>query len=1030
MNKLISRFLISVFFFINLSYTSSLFAQTDEKCDKEKFSEIINDYTSLYQQKKNFLETILSGNYSGNFKPEFFFPADITNKEIRIAYIEELQNESLFDFKEKFPDCTEIALLSQELEELNETYQQYNQLQLQFLSLPEEQQRTLVDSNSTEYQPDSLADQIQLLALNENLELRMLWLKKDRLTSQKWESSDPVEMRILGQLIHLVHLQIKLTQLLHKVSVDYLDHHKNFSLYLQQIKDFENELRLKENSNNTLNNFHNLNLLWRTIVDTGVNKAGSYMSSASNKIPDIPEQSVLIEQPLHKDVVTQYKYEHKRLTFKNKTIYLLIAEGEKNEIKSYDLLIRSISSVRSAYILHLRNKNELKITAFDTDNLQDLRRELMIVPYRLVTLVKSRWIDIRQNAERGIRGLYGLMQTILNILLVFALPFGGVIFLRLISRWIENSRKQIMKEKKPAKHKVRYALFLKFIHPYVPFLLAYMSIIVAETLLTFTYFEELITILPYIKMYIYYRIFLIFFDTNLKRISLKSDILVSGEHETKINQTGKSLGLFFLAVFFILHSLETSVGRAYIYIISETVIYVCSLGMIIAFTIFWKKEILAAVSHTFHNKLFLHLRKAAEGVAGIFLLIPLLLILTISKALGFIIVQLSKMEFTKKSMARIFRKKAEASGAEIQMADIEAMPEEYRKLFTLNVPKEDDIWIYPHTKDLENALAVIKQWISGKSDEGSLAFFGEKGTGKSSLMELVSRKVSDIDSKVIVRKCLMTEKLRSQTDMINFLEKALETNLHTGIDSLTALDEQDKRTLLFIDDAHNAFTGTPGGFEAYKYLVRIVNSRIRNLFICATFNIHSWIYLEGVFYNNRYFRNIVKMSPWKDEDIKKLIMTRNQKAGVRLKFDKIISASLLSSEIESRTNIENRFFSLLWEQSGGNPRAALYTWLSCLTPGKYYYGVGLPVDPRSDIFSDIQSEALFIYAAIIKHENLTSSQIHEVTDIERGMIKYAVKLGTERDFLYRDEDGRYRINPAYHGAAVNFLKQRNMLYEN
>lgn len=58
-------------------------------------------------------------------------------------------------------------------------------------------------------------------------------------------------------------------------------------------------------------------------------------------------------------------------------------------------------------------------------------------------------------------------------------------------------------------------------------------------------------------------------------------------------------------------------------------------------------------------------------------------------------------------MVRIFRKKAEASGAEIQIADIEAIPEEYRKLFTLNVPKEEDIWIYPHTKDLENALAAI-----------------------------------------------------------------------------------------------------------------------------------------------------------------------------------------------------------------------------------------------------------------------------------------------------------------------------------
>jgi hypothetical protein len=44
------------------------------------------------------------------------------------------------------------------------------------------------------------------------------------------------------------------------------------------------------------------------------------------------------------------------------------------------------------------------------------------------------------------------------------------------------------------------------------------------------------------------------------------------------------------------------------------------------------------------------------------------------------------------------------------------------------------------------------------------------------------------------------------------------------------------------------------------------------------------------------------------------------------------------------------------------------------------------------------------------------------------MLEYAVKIGMERDFLYRSEKGRYRINPSYHNLVINYLIERNLLY--
>ena len=61
---------------------------------------------------------------------------------------------------------------------------------------------------------------------------------------------------------------------------------------------------------------------------------------------------------------------------------------------------------------------------------------------------------------------------------------------------------------------------------------------------------------------------------------------------------------------------------------------------------------------------------------------------------------------------------------------------------------------------------------------------------------------------------------------------------------------------------------------------------------------------------------------------------------------------------------------------------------------------------------------------------LTIEEAARTTELPIGPVEYAFKVGIERDFLYRSEKGRYRVNPWWHVTVVNFLQDRNLLYVN
>jgi len=237
-------------------------------------------------------------------------------------------------------------------------------------------------------------------------------------------------------------------------------------------------------------------------------------------------------------------------------------------------------------------------------------------------------------------------------------------------------------------------------------------------------------------------------------------------------------------------------------------------------------------------------------------------------------------------------------------------------------------------------------------------------------------------------------------------------------------------TVLLIDDAQNLFLGELGGFEGYRAFAELMNSGTDHLFWCVTFNLRSWHYLRAVFGGMPLFRRAIEINDFSEKDIMSLVMVRHRRTDAHLAYDEIIRATQSEEDYIGEHHVEKQFFRLLWGQSNGNPRAALMLWTTSLhqLPNNRLK-VGLPKYPKVTISEDWGDEALFVYAAIMRHENLNIKEVISVTSLPENIVINALGTGYDNNLLSCGVNGRYRITPIAQFSLTQLLLRKNFIYE-
>jgi hypothetical protein len=188
----------------------------------------------------------------------------------------------------------------------------------------------------------------------------------------------------------------------------------------------------------------------------------------------------------------------------------------------------------------------------------------------------------------------------------------------------------------------------------------------------------------------------------------------------------------------------------------------------------------------------------------------------------------------------------------------------------------------------------------------------------------------------------------------------------------------------------------------------------------------SWKYLRSAQPQRSWFRDVIELSSWSDDEISQLIMARAAASGVVHSFE-----DLMTEEADEKTDrrlaeIGQSYSRLIWDSSDGCPWVALHYWLRSLAPVSESQ-VRVRLFRRVDLtrLEKWPKEAMFLYAAIALHSHLSARELSSILRYSTEMCESFLNQGCEEGYLICDENGRYHFNVNWYRPIMRYLSQRH-----
>lgn len=764
-------------------------------------------------------------------------------------------------------------------------------------------------------------------------------------------------------------------------------------------------------------------LIWRELVDKTPRVVSGRFAMALPSLPDFAAGLVkqLADTPEAKRYEAAYLETQATLDLLRDKIGTRMQDSVDLH---YRVLLQS-GEIRSQLLNALLDQHDNQPLKLSLDLLSDLKRETAIVPYRWAATFYLRWLDILQRLREGWEGIVEIAFDALMLLGFLTIPWLVWLLSKILSYRLDVLRLQLVRRSRRQPNAIHLALAIQKIQPYSAWLLMLLAVYAGEYLLAFTVFAELAMLLNYLKYYIYYRLF---------RQLMQCDFMWLNKHVSpakfaglrrEVDLAAKALGILALLVFSLMFAIESLIRRGLVYHFSMLAFIYLGVLAAMGLAYQWRVVVAEALNRFLPGFFGEALARACIGRWALLAALPGFALLLLVLVLRIFRNWLSRFELVRRLAAEVFRLQLE-SGLDKRKSLIQAtLPAEYRQGFVFAGVASPEQLQMPAMEGLEQIHALLNGWREGNSWVHSLAIVGHKGIGKTCLLEYLEQSFqADRVLRVVV-----PEKLTTRKQVLALLGEALGLDL-SGKETALIAETVGSQTVLFIDDAHNLFLSTQGGFEGFRTLLALMTRSSHRLFWCLTFNHHAWNYLNSVNGRHQYFGAVHHLKHWSEKAVQSLILKMHEKTGYRLSYDDIIQAAGNQNQSSHVTYIETRFFNLLWQQARGNPRLAVYLWLSALRQeGEQSLRVGLPEDPDTSMLGDLSDDSLFVFASIALHENITLPQLLATTQLPEGVVKAVLDEGRRMKLLDCQNGTVYRLSVLYHYPVVRYLQAKHCLYE-
>ncbi len=669
-------------------------------------------------------------------------------------------------------------------------------------------------------------------------------------------------------------------------------------------------------------------------------------------------------------------------------------------------LLRKVSNEREQALQELALEGK-SIFSVDSNTLRRIGVEIRIIPYKFLAYFYERWNWVKTRLSEGFVGALHVFLQLFFILLLALVPVVFFKVAKLVESKIEKQKKVSFYLSFRSQWHRNLTTGLTLLSEYLPWLFTLLALEVVDILLASSEFTELTYVTVYLSYYVYYKVFRVTLELVLREVASSSLVAPKEDINKKIRTTSRFLGLVLLTTYCVKMAFLSILGQSILFSIIEPFFGFIVLALLFFVSSRWELEIEHYLKQT--NVFFLQaVARRMENRFSLFLSLPALVLVGIHFLLNRTVLWGSQFEFMKVVYAKVLRVKYETTKND--SLNMEKVDEDYvEKFFAASEQYRN-----PKVIDTDFYQDIVKQldlWAADESTEQTVAIFGSRGCGKTRVLRELEAHYSEMG-----HECLAID----VTPKI-FTEKGLDTIIEQ-----VEKASKDENLIVFLDNAHNLFLSTVGGFSTYRVFLEKIEE-MKNVFWVATYGDFSWQLLGSVVGKNQYFRIEQKVPRWTIEEIKNCILKTHEVVGRKLVYDEIFRSSQKLEE--GVASAENRFFYLIWEKSGGIPGLAQSFWLRSLrrTHGESLK-VCLPVENPISELSHLNQEMHFVYASIMKHENLNVSEAARATNLPRAIVKQAMFRGLEEGFLCEDH-GRYRFTMDWYEDVKKYLKGKNLIYE-
>lgn len=1009
-----------------LSISTSTFSQAT--CDKKVVTANYNAAVIGIDKQIIVLNQALKGEDLGDFAIDDLFGHNFEekNSEIIIKKLkEQIKKEGVAPEHTSLKNCLVTLGLGPELLNLKEISLARHILRVNLF----EKNRDLKGGLK-----ESLEGQSEIPNLKKELseDKKQSEITKQELEKSLIESESTTSRATPGEL-YTVDVQA-LKKTLTKLKIELIDKSLEYNNNLEQkLTYFEDKTRslslISSRQNKTrdevIQSFEGIEELWLEISNENLGQLlKTEIIYDFPTVPEYPLKLVSVKAELKAEILESMQ---KLRELRKKTI-LELSEKKEKEFRLLNELVLQTNSLRSRLFERL-DFGYVAGRIASRAGIRAIQNEILTSPYRLLSFGYSKYYYVRDKLYAEKEGLVILTRDLFAILfLVGVLFFFNKMFAKIVN-WINVKQNPIVKKYGSFSIVKSISSFWNKFKDNAQNVLWLCTLIYMQNMETF---RDYILVIDVIKVLIAYRILkslVILFLSFISKIDYKN----FGAFKEKAEITAKKFGNIYLTYNLSLILVHAAIGEVFLFSIIKFLIVVYTIWQVVVASVVWEGEFKKYIERRFSGLIVQKLNSFLSYLPSYVRTVVTFIAIIILSIFDFLIKVTENFEISKKISANLFKKQIE--NVEATEGAGEKISQEYKDKFAFKSLDEEGFGQYVQFDEKleKNVLEQIDEWIDERSDEHSLVLYGDKGVGKTTFLKHLGTKVQNDNADLNIIYSKMPSKTLNQKELQSFIVKTLvppEKQLESF--DMSVIDKGlNGKTIVVVDEAQNLFLSQTGGFEAYYFLTEVMNSGTENIYWLMSFNKYSWLYLDRAFARTQFFRNVFELKGWNDINIKELIMKRHSTSDYKLSYDLLISATRSQDEIDKYASIESKFFKLLWELSRGNPRSALSLWISALSrKNTNTFNVNIPREPDITGIDKLSDEIFFILAHVLKHENLSLSELEASTNLPRGIVRNALKVSLERGYLFKDLRNRYMIDINHQHSLTKYLRVKNFIYGN